>query len=333
MTKNIDPLTLNDVPGLGSIGIKKLNDVGIFSKTDIVVHKWTRIAAETGMTKDDAEEAVQFCRKALQKMDSDKHWPTQMSAWELLQRRKKLKRWTTGSKAVDDLIGGLEARAITEFSGKFAAGKTQISHSLCVTIASITPEKGERPNGVLMFDTEGTCRPERLQEILLARDKKADVEKVLSLITVIRPRDAAHQVYLLENCLQIIEDLNIKAIVIDSGTALFRQGLAEYGEQGFKYRLLNQYVGMLGNVGETYDIPIIVMNQVYASTNPFDPGQKIYGGNVWGHAMTYRVSLKKKGKLWVATTLDFPHKAVEDALFDITSAGVVDVKKKEKKKE
>ena len=95
--------------------------------------------------------------------------------------------------------------------------------------------------------------------------------------------------------------------------------------------MLNKYVHLLGNISDIYSIPIIAINQVYDSPDPFNPGQKIYGGNVWGHAMTYRIGLRKKGKIWVATTIDFPHKPVEDALYDITKAGITDIKDKKKK--
>ena len=326
--KKTDLFSLKDVPKLGPIGIQKLEDAGIVSKTDMLVFTWTEIASVTGMTKEDSETAVQFCRDALQK--SGDQWNTNMNAWELLEKRKGLKYWTTGSKAVDILIGGgIESRAVTEFSGKFRSGKTQISHSLACTIA-MAPSENKHPNRVLMIDTEDTCRPERLQEIILARDKKADVKAVLENIIVQRPQDASHQIIIMENAVHLIKELNIKAIVIDSGTALFRQELSDFGQQGLKFRKLNKMVHLMKSTAEVFDIPVIVMNQVYDSSDPFSPGQKIYGGNVWGHAMTYRIALRKKGKMWVAQTYDFPHKPIEDEVFNVTAAGIVDVKEKKK---
>ena len=78
---------------------------------------------------------------------------------------------------------------------------------------------------------------------------------------------------------------------------------------------------------------MVFINQVYDSIDPYNPGQKTYGGNVIGHGMTYRITLKKKSKVWVATTADFPHKPIEDAEFLITDVGIEDVRKKEKKKD
>ena len=48
--------------------------------------------------------------------------------------RKKIKRITTGCKAVDALLGGgLESNSITEIYGEFRTGKIQWVHTLVVT--------------------------------------------------------------------------------------------------------------------------------------------------------------------------------------------------------
>ena len=55
-----------------------------------------------------------------------------------LEERKKLTRITSGSKELDNLLGGgFESNSITELFGEFRTGKTQICHTLCVT-CSIT---------------------------------------------------------------------------------------------------------------------------------------------------------------------------------------------------
>ena len=60
----------------------------------------------------------------------------------ILERRKKIKRITTGSRQFDLLLckirglfleGGIESMGITEAFGEFRTGKTQLSHTLCVT--------------------------------------------------------------------------------------------------------------------------------------------------------------------------------------------------------
>ena len=82
-----------------------------------------------------------------------------------LEKRKSLLRCTTGSKALDKLLlGGIETQAITEFYGEFGSGKSQICHTLCV-MSNQSIENGGFGSGSIYIDTEGTFRPERVEQI------------------------------------------------------------------------------------------------------------------------------------------------------------------------
>ncbi|PRQ36604.1 putative ATP diphosphatase [Rosa chinensis] len=53
---------------------------------------------------------------------------------DTLTRRESVIRITTGSQALDELLGGgIETLAVTEAFGEFRSGKTQLAHTLCVT--------------------------------------------------------------------------------------------------------------------------------------------------------------------------------------------------------
>lgn len=53
---------------------------------------------------------------------------------QIFERRKHIRRISTGSQTFDLLLqGGVESMAITEAFGEFRTGKTQLSHTLCVT--------------------------------------------------------------------------------------------------------------------------------------------------------------------------------------------------------
>jgi meiotic recombination protein DMC1 len=74
----------------------------------------------------------------------------------ILSKREKIKRITTGSSNLDRLLmGGVESMAITEVFGEFRAGKTQLSHTLCVT-AQMSIEQGGGCGKVAFIDTENT---------------------------------------------------------------------------------------------------------------------------------------------------------------------------------
>jgi RecA/RadA recombinase len=53
---------------------------------------------------------------------------------EMKEKRSHIVRVTTGSTALDAILGGgIETSSITEVFGEFRTGKTQLAHTLCVT--------------------------------------------------------------------------------------------------------------------------------------------------------------------------------------------------------
>lgn len=322
--KEIDIYEIDDVPGIGPIGKKRLNEAGIYTKRDVLVFGYVDVAEITNMKRDDASKAVAYCRKAL--VDAGDQQKMEMTALELLEERKNVKRYKTGSEALDALIGGgIESKAITEIAGPFASGKTQISHSMTVSVLQ------EEPEGTVVYlDTEGTCRPERMLEMATSRGlSEEDAKKILDRVVIQKIQDSAHQVLTIQNISHIVKEMKVKMMIIDSGTSKFRQMHAELGDQGRKFRLMNKMVGILLNIADVHDIPILFINQVYDSIEAWE-GLKQYGGNVIGHAMTYRISLRRKSKVWVATATDFPHMPKDDAEFVIKDRGIADMPKKKK---
>lgn len=95
-----------------------------------------------------------------------KYVPTGFTtANQILQQRGEIIKLTTGSKALDEIMGGgLETGSITEIYGEFRCGKTQLCHTLCVT-CQLPVDMGGGEGKALYIDTEGTFRPQRLVQI------------------------------------------------------------------------------------------------------------------------------------------------------------------------
>ncbi len=58
--------------------------------------------------------------------------------------------------------------------------------------------------------------------------------------------------------------------------------------------------------------------------------QRAAGGNIMGHASTYRIFLRKAGRNRIAIMLDSPHHAYGQAKFTISEKGVQDTDEEEK---
>ncbi|MEM2593109.1 MAG: helix-hairpin-helix domain-containing protein, partial [Thermofilaceae archaeon] len=164
--KELDVFDLQSVEGVGKATEEKLNAAGITSVLDLAAAT-PRELVEIGLS---AEKAEELCLKArLLLIESGFLDREFIPATEVLERRKAMQRVTTGSKALDSMLGGgVETQAITELIGEYGSGKTQICHTLCVT-AQLPREQGGLEGTAIYIDTEATFRPERISQIAEAR--------------------------------------------------------------------------------------------------------------------------------------------------------------------
>jgi len=106
-----------------------------------------------------------------------------LTGFDYMLKRSKVFKVSTGSASVDAILGGgIESQSLTEVFGEFRAGKTQFSHTLCVT-AQI-PRTGYSGGTAIFMDTENTFRPARLTQI--ASRFGLDPSKVLKNVVVTR---------------------------------------------------------------------------------------------------------------------------------------------------
>jgi DNA repair protein RadA len=117
-----EDLELTSLPGVGPATKQKLNDAGIRTVLDLATAGPMDIADAVDI---DLTKAVELNNKARKRLvELHRLEPDFISASELLQKRKAIDRITTGSKNLDDLLGGgIETWAMTEFYGEFGSGK------------------------------------------------------------------------------------------------------------------------------------------------------------------------------------------------------------------
>lgn len=88
-----------------------------------------------------------------------------LSANDYHLKRSELVYLSTGSRELDKLLGGgIETGSITEISGEFRTGKTQLCHTMAV-MCQLPIGQGGGEGKCLYIDTEGTFRPERLLSV------------------------------------------------------------------------------------------------------------------------------------------------------------------------
>jgi DNA repair protein RadA len=307
---------LEDLPGVGSITAQKLRAAGYSTIESIAVASAKELAETTGMG---TEKAVELSMKAREIL----HISFQ-TAEDLLKRRKEIARLTTGSKALNNLLGGgVETQALLELIGEYGTGKTQLCHMLCLLV-QLSPEKGGLNGGVLYIDTEGTFRPERIVQIAQGLD--IDSNEALKKIVVARAFNSDHQILIVEKIDELIEKKNIKLVIVDSVISHFR---AEYiGRETLPTRQqrLNNHLHRLLRIAEIYNIPVVVTNQVVSSPDTFfGPTDKPAGGNIVAHLSTNRVFIRKSKKnLRIAKIIDSPYLPEAECIFVISEKGIED---------
>ena len=196
--------------------------------------------------------------------------------------------------------------------------------SLAVNV-QLPEEKGGCGGKAVFIDTEGTFRPERIRQF--AEGIGADSEKVLRNILVARAFNSDHQMLLLDKISEMIKNGEpIKLMIIDSLTAHFRAEYSGRGQLADRQQKLNRYMHDLMKLAETYNIAVYVTNQVMANPAQMfgDPTTAI-GGNIVGHASTFRIYLRRgKQGSRVAKLIDSPNLPDNEAVYFVTTDGLKD---------
>ncbi|URE23950.1 auxin-induced protein [Musa troglodytarum] len=300
--------------GINAGDIKKLQDAGIYTCNGLMMHTKKSLTGIKGLSEakvdkicEAAEKLVVrssdpsiqhlfnlFCNLRRSSDTFDLYFVPLLSrsqnmgyvtGSDLLLRRKAVVRITTGSQALDELLGGgIETLSITEAFGEFRSGKTQLAHTLCVSTQ--LPIQMHGGNGkVAYIDTEGTFRPDRI--VPIAERFGMDAGAVLDNI-------------------------------VDSVIALFRVDFCGRGELAERQQKLAQMLSRLIKIAEEFNVAVYITNQVIA-----DPGggmfisdpKKPAGGHVLAHSATIRLMLRKgKGEQRICKIYDAPNLPEAEAI-------------------
>ena len=309
---------IEDLPGIGSATAEKLKESGYSEILNIAVASPGQLCDATGINEASARKVIQAARSMME-MGFE-------SGTDLLERRKKVIKITTGSTAVDEILGGgFETGSIIEAYGAYGSSKTQIAHQLAVNAQLPISKKGAEGT-VVYIDTENTFRPERI--IQFAEGMGIDSKKALENIKVAKAFNSDHQMLLAEKIEELInKSLNVKLVIIDSLTAHFRADFIGRGTLAERQQKINRHMKVLSKLADMHNLCVYVTNQVMAKPDTFfgDPTEAI-GGHIVGHNSAFRIYLRrgKKGTR-VAKLVDSPNLPENEATFNITEGGIKDV--------
>ena len=305
--------------GINMADINKLKAYGLCTVASILMITKKELLNIKGIT----DQKIEKIQEAAMKLEAGGF----TTGLGILLKRKNLLRITTGSKKLDELLGGgIESMAITEAFGEFRTGKTQLCHTLCVT-AQMPKNEGGGNGKVIFIDAEGTFRPERITKI--SERFGLDPQAVLANITYARVYTTEYQSNLLTACAAKMMEDQYSLLIVDSIMALFRVDYSGRGELSERQQSLGKTLSKLIKLAEQFNVAVFVTNQVMSdpgATMSFqaDPKKPI-GGNILAHASTTRLYFRKgKGDERVCKIYDSPCLPESETTFRITDDGIDD---------
>lgn len=305
---------IEELPGVGAATAEKLILSGFDTPLAIAVATPGELVSIAGVTEAVARKMINAARDSM-------NFGFQ-SGEDVMKKREKVIRISTGSKNFDTLLaGGFETGAIVECFGQYGSSKTQIAHALAVNCQVADPTAV-----AVYIDSENTFRPERIRQFALG--KKIDPDKVLKNLKVARAFNSDHQMLLAEKVEDLIKQgLNVKLVIVDSLTAHFRAEFVGRGTLAERQQKLNKHMHVLSKMADMYNLCVYVTNQVMSRPDVFfgDPTEAI-GGNIVAHNSTFRIYLRrgKKGTR-VAKLVDAPNLPESECVFQVTEGGIEDV--------
>ena len=313
-------LTVDQLAGVGAVTKKKLETFGVTNLIDICVRGGKEISEITGVDKEKANNWVFQSQQILETAGLVRK--SDMGVLELMKYQENYPRTMSKCKEVDDLFGGgLTPEAVYEVFGEFGSGKTQF----CVSIVAETIAKGDN---VVWIDCEDTFKPARLKEILLAREliTEDEVEETLSRIRYFHTPNTEQLLGTVNSLSKLFSEIKPTLLIMDGAIGQFREEYLGRGTLADRQNQIARLMTHIKNISYFFKCVVVFTNQVQSDPAVMfgDPIKPI-GGNIVGHASTYRVYFKKQGKKRLARMIDSPEHAMVDAAYQLGAKGLEDV--------
>ena len=308
---------IEDIPGVGPATSEKLKEMG-YHTVESLATATIKELTEAGVGEKQAGKVVAEARDSLAL--------SFIRADELIKMRQNVKRLSTTSKQLDELLGGgLETQTITEFYGEYGVGKSILCHQLAVNV-QLPEEKGGLNGSALYIDTENTFRTEWI--VRIANALGLDPVQAAKNIIYSEAFNSDHQTLLLEKADKVIQENKVKLIIIDSLTSHFRSEYLGREMLAERQQKLNNHLHRLVRLSRAFNACAVVTNQVMSRPDQFFAmAVEPVGGHIVSHATHTRVFLRRTatGPVRICRLVSSPYLPEGERLFKITEEGVKDI--------
>jgi DNA repair protein RadB len=188
-----------------------------------------------------------------------------------------------GSRCIDSLLGGgVETGTVTQFYGQSGTGKTTI----CLMLA----KNAAKNYKVAYIDTEGLSA-ERVRQIFVDTS-------LFSRVYVYEVFKFRQQGTALKEAEKLCKKENVKLIIVDCFTSLYRSELEDESRQvRVKRELTSQLTYLLG-IARKYDVAVVITNQMFTDVKSGE--DRPIGGPSLDHLSKIIVGLERVGNKRIA---------------------------------
>ncbi len=308
---------IEDIPGVGPATAEKLRELG-FHTVESLATATVKELTQASIGEKQAAKIIGEARNSIA--------TSFVRADELMRMRQNVLRLSMGSKQLDELVGGgLESQTITEFYGEYGVGKSILCHQLAVN-AQLPVEQGGLNGGALYVDTENTFRPEWI--VRMSGPLGLDPETAGKNIIYSEAFNSDHQMLILEKADKVIQENNIKLIIVDSLTGHFRSEYLGREMLAERQQKLNSHMHRLVRLARAFNAVAVVTNQVMAKPDAFfASGVEAVGGHIVAHTSHTRIFLRRAtgGPVRIARLVSSPYLPEGERIFKITEEGIRDI--------
>ena len=198
-----------------------------------------------------------------------------------------------------------------------------------VEITGTAKSKADAWVFVVWIDCEDTFKPRRIQEILQARGYAVDSDdskKFLDQITYFYTPNTEHLMGTINGLSKTLQEKHPRIVIIDGSIGQFREEYLGRGTLAERQNQIARLMTHIKNISYFFNCTVLFTNQVQSDPSiMFGDPVKPIGGNIVGHASTYRMYFKKSGRKRIARMVDSPEHPMADAEFTLGERGIQDV--------
>ncbi len=312
---------LQSIDGIGEGTAERLMNAGIPNVVALAATTTAKLVA-IGISKSTARKILEQARDRCSSIFGF------VTGDELLEQFNQREFLTSGSKSLDQLLGGkgFETQKVYEIYGPQGTGKSNLLHQLICT-AYLPPDEGGLGASTIYIDTEGTFSLKRIKQI--APRFGIDPDEVCRNVIKASPPSSDVLLFLCETQLEYMaHQTGARLFCLDSIATHFR---AEYGteRQMFPERQqrANKVIHALKRVAQSMNGVAILTNQVTANVTGMGRAYQHSMGYTIGHESHVRLRIDIKStaeglrKIVVEKALDLPP---GECIIKITDTGFVD---------